>query len=65
MSELQNQAIINEIRQILQSARENVARAVNNELLIMSFYSLTGTSAKSLLIMNKLDRKRQSMENSC
>jgi predicted nuclease of restriction endonuclease-like (RecB) superfamily len=33
MSELQNQAIINEIRQILQSARENVARAVNNELL--------------------------------
>ncbi|PKM75382.1 MAG: hypothetical protein CVU92_01685 [Firmicutes bacterium HGW-Firmicutes-17] len=34
MSELQNQAIINEIRQILQSARENVARAVNNELLL-------------------------------
>ena len=33
MSELQNQAIINEIRQILLSARENVARAVNNELL--------------------------------
>jgi len=33
MSELQNQAIINEIRQILQSARENVTRAVDNELL--------------------------------
>lgn len=34
MSELQNQAIISEIRQILQSARENVAKAVNNELLL-------------------------------
>jgi len=34
MSDLQNQAVINEIKQILISARENVAKAVNNELLL-------------------------------
>ncbi len=34
MLELQNQAIISEIRQILKSARENVVKAVNNELLL-------------------------------
>lgn len=34
MSDLQNQVVINEIKQILVSARENVAKAVNNELLL-------------------------------
>ena len=34
MSDLQNQAIISEIKQVLISARENVAKAVNNELLV-------------------------------
>lgn len=34
MSELQNQAVISEIKQILFTARENVAKAVNNELLL-------------------------------
>lgn len=33
MSDLQNQAVVSEIKQILLSARENVAKAVNNELL--------------------------------
>ncbi|MDD4049339.1 MAG: DUF1016 N-terminal domain-containing protein, partial [Clostridia bacterium] len=34
MSDLQNQDVINEIKQILMLARENVAKAVNNELLL-------------------------------
>lgn len=37
MSELQNQTIISEIKQILLSARENVARMVNNELLFANW----------------------------
>jgi hypothetical protein len=34
MSELQNRSIINEIKEILFTARENVSRALNNELLL-------------------------------
>lgn len=34
MSELQNQTIIREIKEILYTARENVSKAVNNELLL-------------------------------
>jgi len=34
MLDLQNQAIISEIKQVLILARENVAKTVNNELLI-------------------------------
>ena len=34
MSGLQNQSVINEIKQILTEAREKVARTVNNELLL-------------------------------
>lgn len=34
MSGLQNQSVINEIKQILNEAREKVARTVNNELLL-------------------------------
>jgi len=34
MSELQNQTIIREIKKILYTARENVSKAVNNELLL-------------------------------
>lgn len=34
MSELQNQYIIREIKEILFTARENVSKAVNNELLL-------------------------------
>ena len=34
MSELQNQTVIREIKEILFTARENVSKTVNNELLL-------------------------------
>jgi hypothetical protein len=34
MPDLQNQNIINEIKQIIVAARENVARQVNNKILL-------------------------------